>query len=407
MGRVLGMRSLVLGLVLACGAAAPAAAECTMERFQIIANRYFAISSKSLDPGPISKALLEDAAVCENDAYALKIATMIQIEAATQTQANRELALAHAGEAFRLYQAMIRAMPEHTGQRTVLDHNGKIVPVDLANTYDISKSALNALLTMEAATGKISKHSPGAPKPGDPPVNCDVYASSLAQQAAFWIGDKGDSQTGWNILNGIIANCTGNEHNRASARADRAGIYLKRLRANAAAPDAMEWVRKAYEDHEAIVAFKPDGVYMKWAQSQMDELERLSFKAILSSKASLPADQWFTPENLKKPVTRAYIAAALDTAYAKDLAEAIGGVTTYKSYREVLSPAFAAAKALPEPQARLAGKMLYAAARDHAEGRLRAPENAGLRKPYVWLYNWVDPDFKPVTAPAPASPQSN
>lgn len=404
----MNIRGFSLGVALAVLAAGPAAAECTQERFQIIANRYFALSDRSLDPGPISKALLEDAAVCQNDAYALKIATLAQIEVTVQTQANRELALEHAGEAFRLYQAMIAAMPEATERRSVLDgRTMQMTPVDLANTYDIMKSALNALLTMEAATGKTSKYSPGPPRPGDPAVKCDVHASSLAQQAAFWIGDKGDSPTGWNILNGIIANCSGNEHNRASARGNRAGVYLKRLRANAAAPEAMEWVRLANADHDAIVAFKPEGVYMTWAQSQMDELARLSFKAIASAKASLPAEQWFTPENLKKPLTRAYIAAAIDEAYAKDLAEANGGASTYPQYRNVLTPAFNAARALPEPQAREARILLHSAAKAHAEGRMRAPENAGLRTPYVWLYNWIDPDFKTTATPGTASPQAN
>lgn len=396
------LKAMALGLVWTGALTSPAWAECSQERFQIIANRYFALTDKSLDPEPISKGVLEDAAVCANDAYALKIATMAQIEAATQTQANREVALGHAGEAFRLYQAMIRAMPEKTERRSVVGPNASVVPVDLNNTYDVSKAALNALLTLEAATGKTSKFSPGPPKPDDPAITCSVYASSLAQQAAFWMGDKGDSSTGWNILNGIIANCTGNDFNRASARGNRAGLYLKRLRADPAAPGAMDLVRLAYADHEAIVAFRSTGVSMTWDQSQMDELARLSFKAIVAAKASLPTDQWFTVENLKKPLTRAYIAAALDAAYARDLAEANGGVTAYRQYRGVLTPAFNAAKALPEPQATEARKLLYLAARDHAENRMRAPENAGLKKPHDWLYNWIDPDYKPPATPAPA-----
>ena len=99
----------------------------------------------------------------------------------------------------------------------------------------------------------------------------------------------------------------------------------------------------------------------------------------------------------------AVIASELDLAYAKDLAP--GGVTTNPLYRGVLSSAFTAARALPEPQARQARRMLHLAATRHAEGGWRREANKALKKPADYFYNWIDPDYRPPpTAPVPGAP---
>ncbi len=122
--------------------------------------------------------------------------------------------------------------------------------------------------------------------------------------------------------------------------------------------------------------------------------------AVAASNTTLPMAQWFTPENLGKIITATSIAAQLDTAYAQDLAPVV--LTTFPLYRGVLTSAYAAARALPEAQAREARKMLYRAASQHAEGVWRREANKGLKKPAIYLYNWLDPDFKPpVTPPTP------
>ncbi len=396
------LRSVALGCLLACALAPAAIAECPQDRLQVLANRYFAVGDTSLDPEPVSKAILADAAACQEDPYAQKIASMAQVQLAIRTQANRDVALGHAGEAYRLYHDMVRVMPKSATGRTVVNNTGNTVVVQLNDSYEIMKSALNTLLTLEAATGKLSKHTPRPPKPGDPQIACDVYVNGLAQQTGFWIGDNGETPGASNILNSIIANCTGNEHNKMSARAHRAGALLKLARkADKSAPGTMDLIRRAYADSEAVFAFNPKGIYSNWDDTRLGELDTLAFGVVMAQGLALPPDKWFTPDNLGKPLTRVMMAAAIDAAYAKDMTMA-GGANTYAAYRGVLTPAFNAAKALPEAKAREARKLLYKAAKDHADGKLRSAANAGLKKPYDWLYNWIDPDYVPPTPATPA-----
>lgn len=395
------LRSVALGGLLACAMAPVAMAECPQDTLQLLANRYFAVGDTSLDPEPVSKAILADAAACQDDPYAQKIASMAQVQIAIRTQANREVALEHAGEAYRLYQDMVRVMPKSATSRIVMNNAGRSVSIQLNDSYEIMKSALTTLLTLEAATGKLSKHTPRPPKAGDPPIACDVYVSGLAQQTAFWIGDNGETPGASNILSGLIANCTGNEHNRTVARANRAGALLKLAKkADKTAPATMDLVRRIYADSDAIFAFNPKGAYSNWDEMDLRELDTLTFSVVSAQGLTLPVDKWFTPDNFGKPLTRAMMAAAIDAAYAKDMTVA-GGANTYAAYRGVLTPAFNAAKALPEARAREARKLLYKAAKDHADGKMRAPANTGLKKPSDWLYNWIDPDYVP---PKPATP---
>jgi hypothetical protein len=382
-----------------------AAAECSADTLQSVTNRLFAVGNTALKPENISAGVLEDAAACPNDAFVQKLASMAQVQLAIRTQANREVALEHAGEAFRLYLAMTASMPKTTSSRVVTDDKGARVPVTLNDSYDVMKSVLTTLLTLEAATGKRSKHTPAAPKAGDAPINCDVYTSSLAQEASFWIADKGDTPGAWNILNGIIANCKGNEHNRYSAMGYRANALLRRANANPAAPGAMDLIRRAYVDHEAVVAFQPEGIYGAWDKSRMDGLNLAAWGVATKQTITMPADQWFTAENIGKPLTIVMIASALDAAYGQAFKMGGDDGRLLKPYRDVIADGYARAKQLPEPQQRVARKMLSDAAKGHASGKWRRDENPSLKAPYDWLYLWVDPDYKPPATPAAPAAQ--
>jgi hypothetical protein len=386
------------------GVFAPAAmADCTGQPLQTITNRFFALNDTSLKPGPISAALKADVAACPNDPFAHKIVALAHVNMTTRPNLPAAEALAYASEAFAALRVMNANMPSDGGTRTVLEGKGSPVVIELSDSYDVSKRIVETLLVAEALAGRVADSNP-PPKPGDKPVNCDVYQTSITQQVMFWIREKQDSPGGMNILDRTVANCTGNEFNRATAHINRAKTIMGMLKRKPDRPDAAQLVQRAYADVAAFTAVRPSGG-MDWGSYDQSELSRMAWAALASSPgASLPADQWFTPANINKPLTNMSIAAALDAAYAKDVADAGTGVNTYPTYRAVISNAFAKINTFPAGQQRDARKSLHFAAKMHAEGTWRGEANKGLKKPADYFYNWVDPDYKPPAAPTAAAP---
>ena len=212
----------------------------------------------------------------------------------------------------------------------------------------------------------------------------------MKEQKKFTPGGKA-------FLDGILSACAPADYNGLSIRGYRIDLMLSLVDAAPVGPAAIAWLDQARADSAAIFAQRPDGLHIGWKASDLPRLERSTWKVVSSNAVTMPMTEWFKPQNLGKPKTAAIIASELDLAYAKDLAP--GGVTAFPLYRGVLAPAFAAAKLLPEPQAREARKMLHRAAVQHAEGFWRRDANKALKKPAAYLYNWIDPDY--VAKPTP------
>jgi len=383
-------------------AASPALA-CTDSQLQVIANRYFALGEASLKPAPIVEALRQDLVTCATEPAAQKIGALAFSVMAQRESANGPVAIGYAEEAMRAVLTMQAIMGSKPTIRTVSDSNGALTPIRFDDTYDVSKRALHLLLALEARAGRAISFD-ALSKPGDQPVKCDVYAGSMAQQAVFWMKDHGDLTPGGSaFLDRLLSACADADYAGLSIRGYRIDLLLSRVEAEPAGPNAPAWLRQAQADSDVIFAQRREGLHIGWKTDDLLRLERATWNVASATAPALPADQWFTPQNLGKPMTVAVIASELDLAYAKDLAS--GGVTTNPLYRGVLMSAFNAARALPEPQARQARKMLHLAARRHADGVWRREANKALKKPADYFYNWIDPDYQPpATAPVSGAP---
>ena len=392
--------------VLAAGLAtlAPTAmAQCSDDQLQLVANRYYALSDASLKSGPIAEALRQDMVICATEPAAHKIAAMAFRVMAQRAAADGPTSLAFAEEAMREVLYMQAIMGSNPTLRFVDSHAGARTQIQFTDSYEVSKQAVHLLLATEPKAGRAIDFK-AIMRQGDPAVRCDVYASSTAQQAAYWMKErKALTPGGAALVERMLAACKPEDYNGLSIRGYRIDLLLSLVEAAPGGPEALNGRRLAKADSDAIFAQRADGLHTGWKKSDLARLDRVTWKVVAANNTTLPMDQWFTAANLGAPMTAMIIAAQLDAAYAQDLAP--GGVTAYTAYRAVLTPAYVAAKALPEPKAREARKMLYLAAKRHADGEWRRESNKSLKKPFDFLYNWVDPDYVAPPTPAPASPQ--
>lgn len=104
---------------------------------------------------------------------------------------------------------------------------------------------------------------------------------------------------------------------------------------------------------------------------------------------------WFETQKRDKILTNMSIAAALDAAYAKNRTAAGDAAAVLKGYRALIAEAYKQIQALPVDQQSAARKSLFTAAKKHAEGVWRSEASKTLTKPYDFLYNWIDPTYKP------------
>ncbi len=380
--------------------AAPAFAQCGDAQLQAVADHFFDLSNPDVKTAPTAAALRQALVTCVTEPAAHKIGALAFVAMAQREATNGPLALSYAEEAMRELLIMQAIMGSNPRTRLVANQNGTSTPIGFSDSYDVSKRTVRLLLAAEAGAGRKLDIA-ALSKPGDQPLKCDVYAGSMGQQAAYWMKDqKGLTSGGLALLDHLLSKCQPADYNGLSIRGYRIDLMLSLIDLRPGAADAMQRLREAQADSDFIFAQRPTGLHNGWGPADLNRLERATWKVVSASNTTLPMAQWFTPENLGKITTAINIAAQLDTAYAQDLAP--GGVTTFPLYRGLLTPAYAAARSLPEPQAREARKMLHRAASQHAEGVWRREANKALKKPAIYLYNWIDPDYKPPVAPASA-----
>lgn len=395
------LRCIMLAVVI--GGLAPAAiAQCTDDHLQRVANRYYALGDNSLKSAPIAEALRQDLAICATEPAAHKIAAMAFRVMAQREAANRPVSLGYAEEAMREVLYMQAIMGSNPPLRFVNSVDGATTQIQFTDSYEVSKQIVHLLLATEPNAGRAIDFN-AVLRQGDPAVRCDVYASSTAQQAAYWMKERKIlTPGGVALVERMLATCKPDDYNGLSIRGYRIDLLLSLVDAAPGGPGAMKWLSDARADSDAIFAKRPEGLYTGWKKSDVARLDRMTWKVIAANNIMLPMDQWFTPANLGAPMTPMIIAAQLDAAYAQDMAPS--AVSTYAAYRAVLTPAYAAARALPETKAREARKMLYLAAKRHADGEWRRDANRALKKPFDFLYNWIDPDFVAPPTAGSASP---
>lgn len=396
------MRKILLAAsaVLAVAAAAPAAAECTDAQLQAAAESFFDSAGPTIPAATVSGSLTTIASACPDDPYTQKIVALGFANLASRPDTANEPLLAHASNAFAAMERMHRSMPKDSRTRGVYNRSNQLVQIGFNDNYDLTSRVVRTLLVAEARAGRLAPANT-LPAQGDAPITCDVFQTSLTQEVSFWIRNNQDSPGGMNILNKRIANCQGNEYNRASIHAHRARAILGMLKRSPARADAADLLRQAFADVDVLKATR-ENVRYDWGDSDQNELVRASWAAVTNNASGfvVPADRWFDSKIINQTLTNMSIAAALDAAYAKDIADAGGANSTFPGYRAIISDTFKRLQALPPDQQKTARTSLYTAAKMHADGTWRSDANKALKKPYDFLYNWIDPNYKPPATPA-------
>lgn len=385
--------------------AAPAAmAECSDAQLQAAAESFFDSADTAISAATVSASLTSIAGSCPDDPYTQKIAALGFANLAARPGLTPDQLLGYASDAFAAMERQHRNMPKNSRTRAIRNRANQTLQIHFSDNYDATKRILNTLLVAEARAGRLAP-SNTPPAQGDAPIACDVYQTSLTQEVSFWIRNNQDSPGGMNILAKRIANCQGNDYNLASIHAHRARATIAMLKRSPGRTDGVALLQRTFDDIDFLKKTR-EQIRYDWGESDETELVRLSW-AMLSADASalaIPSDRWFEAKTLNRPLTNMSIAVALDAAYAKDIADAGGANPTLQGYRAIILDAYKRLQALPQDQQKTARTSLYTAAKMHADGTWRSEANKALKKPYDFLYNWIDPNYKPPAAPAaPAS----
>lgn len=402
MAKFLWAGALWVGLT---AATQPAFAECSATQLQEAAISFFDTADPAINAAPLAASLKSTSESCPDDPYTQKLATLGFANLAARPNTAPEPLLAYASEAFAALGRMQGNMPTDNRTRQVANRAGQRTHVDFRDSYEVSKRIINTLLVAEARAGRLAASNTPA-KAGDAPIKCDTYQTGLTQEVSFWIRNNQDSPGGMNIINKRIANCQGNDYNRASIHGHRARATLAMLKRAPARADAADLLRGVFADIDVLKATRTNLQY-EWGETDQGELVRTAWAVIITpgSGLAVPADQWFSEKNLNKTLANMSIAASLDAAYAKDIAEAGSANPTLRGYRAVIAEAYKQAQALPPEQQKLARTALYTSAKMHADGVWRSEANKALKKPYDFLYNWINPNYKPPVTPSAPSTQ--
>lgn len=397
MTKLLTAGAIWIGLAMA---GQPGWAECSAGQLQAAANSFFDSADAAIPAGAVAAFLKSTSESCPDDPYTQKIASLGFANLAARPGMATEELLTHASESFGALERMHGNMPRDNRMRQIQNRANQTISINFTDSYDVAKRVINTLLVAEARAGRLAA-SNTLPKVGDAPIQCDVYQTGLTQEVSFWIRNNQDSPGGMNIIDKRIANCQGNAYNLSSIHAHRARASLAMLKRAPDRPDAGELLGRIVADIDVLRATRETTRY-DWGESDQSELERMSWALIIKpgSVVAVPQARWFDAPNLDKMLTNMSIAAALDAAYAKDRAESGDAVSTLKGYRTLIAEAYKQVQALPVDQLGLGRKSLYTAAKRHADGVWCSEANKALTKPYDFLYNWIDPNYKPPATPA-------
>lgn len=397
------MKKLATAWIVWIGLAAAAQqswAECSALELQTAADSFFSSADNTVASGEVAASLRAISDSCPDDPYTQKVAALGFANLAARSGLAPDELLAHASDAYEALERMHRNMPRDNRTRQILNRANQALHINFTDNYDVSKRIINTLLVAEARAGRLAPANMPA-KAGDPPIACDVYQTSLTQEVSFWIRNNQDSPGGMNILNKRIANCQGNDYNHASVHGHRARATLAMLKRAPDRTDADKLLMDVVADIDVLKSTR-ENTRLDWGESDQKALERVSWTIVSKpgSTLAVPQARWFDTSSLGKTLTNMSIAAALDAAYAKDKAEGGDAVSTLKRYRTLIAEAYKQIQALPADRQGAGRKSLYTAAKMHADGVWRSEASKALPKPYDFLYNWIDPNYKPPATPA-------
>jgi hypothetical protein len=331
---------------------------------------------------------------CPDDAYANSILAPLNL-ALVEAAASPDEKQAWALRAWRAYRAAARGYDLPV--RSITSFAGA---VDVKPAADITLlgDIITALATTEAASGKPTPFSRPAsrtqPPPACQPIDGDITALSYSYNMTD--GPAGVWKIRLAMVDQRIAACESQlppggmkwlYGTSAKMRHD-----VLELKPNPAPADPAEMARTARTHLDRLFEISPDGLQSYFVSKN----DRARMEAALAAfLPPIPESEWFLAKNIGSEYVIRSIGMELDAAWATDQKNRDIVATTYAT---LLNRAFTTAKAQPDPvKARL---MLHQAARRHADGRIRRPENKSLPAPPGFQWEWISPYYQ---APAPAA----
>jgi hypothetical protein len=367
---------------------------------QIALNNYYLAIKPDAQPEQILPRVEDIVRACSTEPYTLKIAAMTF---ATIKSADAHTAVARLARAREIFRLMWVSLKGSNPPILAMAENNSPFYVGFDDLYQTETQVLKLLFTAEQFANELAPEQMTIGK-GAPMRACEQGDYIDAQQAYFWLQEK-DHAGAFNLLDRLAQYCTAeiDKGQYPQIIANRArSLLASAKRAGVDKPAALDQLKRARADADRYLLIRK-GRYSAgefWNDDDAN-ITGLLMQAMLKQGAAPPRDQWFKPPLVSDPLTGRIIAMTLDAAWAED--SKTGIASAYKTYRGEIAPLYALANTSADPKA--ARKLLFNAARDHAEARIRGPNNASLKAPPSYLYNWIDPDFV-APAPAPTSPAS-
>lgn len=361
---------------------APALAECPDTALQSTADSFFAVSQPGADVAETLETVDSLIGVCPNDPHVLKIAA---ITYASAPSPDAETSVGRLTTSLNLIYRMWDNL-DGNPTRYVTDQNGKKVLIGFLDLYDIERQVLNGLLQAEQISGVQSTFT-HPPAGADTGKGCMTMDNIMVSIASLWIQQQGEHPGAYSLMDNLIAKCEANLADPRYTRmlGSRAKAMLASIQRDPGQDGALEKVARAKADSERFVELFGGYDNAGWLKGNDLALEQATAAAVMANQTFTLSRELFLPPQLNAPEAKHALALMFDKAWADDAEEGLAG--GYTNYRELVRKAYDLTGTVDDPAT--ARGMLFEAAKDHAEGKVRAPGNESLEPPPDFLYNWT------------------
>ena len=361
---------------------APAFADCPETALQSTADSFNALSQPGNDATETLETVDSLIEVCPHDPHVLKIAAIIYASAPSP---DAETSVGRLTTSLNLIHRMWDNL-DGNPTRYVTDQNGKKVLIGFLDLYDIEKQILNALLQAEQISGVQSTFT-HPPAGSDTGKGCKTMDNIMVSIASLWIQQQGEHPGAYSLMDHLIARCEADLADRRYTRmlGSRAKALLASVQRDPGQDGALEKAAQAKADSERFVELFGGYDNAGWLKSNDLALEQATATAVMANQTFTLSKELFLPPQLNAPGAKHALALMFDKAWAEDAEEGLSG--GYASYRDLVRTAYDLTGTLDDPGP--ARRMLFEAARAHAEGEVRVPGNESLEAPPDFLYKWV------------------
>ena len=361
----------------------PAFADCPDSALQSTADSFSALSQPGNDATETLETVDSLIEVCPNDPHVLKIAA---ITYASAPSPDAETSVGRLTTSLNLISRMWDNL-DGNPTRYVTDQNGQKVPIRFLDLYDIERQVLNGLLQAEQISGVQSTltHPPAG---ADTDKGCKTMDNTMVSIASLWIQQQGEHPGAYSLMDNLIARCEADLADPRYTRmlGSRAKAMLASIQRDPRQDGALEKAARAKADSERFIELFGGYDNAGWLKSNDLALEQATAAAVKANQTFTLSKELFMPPQLGTPEAKHALALMFDEAWAEDAEEGLSG--GYTTYRDMVRTAYDLTGTLDDPDS--ARRMLYKAAKAHAEGEVRAPGHESLEPPPAFLYKWIN-----------------